>query len=192
MSSFLHGNPLAPPFISWSRLFPLIVHAYSIENHPDHLPSMLLLGSIGVLDHNEAILEAVMDDLYSVRGNNLEINLKDKVDKLLTVISQLQNKSPIPTACSAVFLRPAHPGPWLNLAQVSDEQYAADMARKVASRGKFSAEVVADAWAGVGKAECDQRAIMIAPWRESGWVGLKADVQDWEDVAVAVAVGGDD
>lgn len=78
-------------------LFPFTQHyvyltmaILSIENHPDHLPSMLLLGSIGVLDQNEDILEAVMNDLYSVRGNNLAINLKDKVDNFLTVISQLQ------------------------------------------------------------------------------------------------------
>ena len=62
----------------------------SIENHPDHLPSMLLLGSIGVLDENEDILEAVMDDLYSVRANEVGMNLKDKVDGLLTVVSGLR------------------------------------------------------------------------------------------------------
>lgn len=50
------------------------------------------------------------------------------------------------------------------------------MAKKVAERGDFSAEVVADALAGVGEIACDQRAVMIAPWRASGWRGLAADV----------------
>ena len=148
----------------------------SIENHPDHLPSMLLLGSIGVLDQNEDILEAIMDDLYSVRGNKLDISLKDKVDSILNVVAQLQNKNPIPTAAAAVFLRPAHPGPWQNLAEVAVDQHAADMARKVAEHGDFSPEVVADALVGVSQISCDQRAIMIAPWRASGWKGLAADI----------------
>ncbi|KAF8464080.1 hypothetical protein BDZ91DRAFT_730696 [Kalaharituber pfeilii] len=147
-----------------------------IENHPDHLPSMLLLGSIGVLDDNEDILEAVMGDLYSVRGRKLDMGLKDKVDNLLTVVSQFRKKDPIPIAASGVFLRPAHPGPWMNLAKTANSKYAADMARKVAARGQFSSEVVADALAGIGKIALDQRAIVIAPWRESGWEGLAADI----------------
>ena len=153
-------------------------HAWlpSIENHPDHLPSMLLLGSIGVLDQNEDILEAVMDDLYSVRGNTLDITLKDKVDNILNVVAQLQNKDPIPTAVAAVFLRPAHPGPWQNFAEVAANQHAADMAKKVTEHGDFSPEVVSDALAGLGQISCDQRAIMIAPWRASGWKGLAADI----------------
>lgn len=148
----------------------------SIENHPDHLPSMLLLSSIGVLDQNEDILDAVMDDLYSVRGNNLDIALKDKVDKILNVVAQLQNKDPIATASAAVFLRPAHPGPWQRFAEMANDQHAAEMAKKVAEHGDFTPEVVSDALAGVGRISCDQRAIMIAPWRASGWKGLAADI----------------
>ena len=137
---------------------------------------MLLLGSIGVLDHNEDILEAVMDDLYSVRGNKLDITLKDKVDNILNVVAQLQNKDPIPTAAAAVFLRPAHPGPWQNFAEAAVDQHAAGMAKKVAEQGGFSPEIVADALVGLGQISCDQRAIMIAPWRASGWKGLAADI----------------
>ncbi|KAF8442581.1 hypothetical protein BGX38DRAFT_1096186 [Terfezia claveryi] len=147
-----------------------------IENHPDHLHSMLLLGSIGVLDQNEDILEAVMGDLYSVRGNILDLALMDKVDNILNVVAHLQNKDPIPTAATAVFLGPAHPGPWQNFAAVAVDQHAADMAKEVAEQGDFDPEVVADALAGVGQISCDQRAIMIAPWRASGWKGLAADI----------------
>lgn len=75
-----------------------------------------------------------------------------------------------------MFLRPAHPRPWQNLAEVGDDQNAARMAKKVAERGVFSAEVVADALSSVGQISCDQRAVMIAPWRASGWSALAADV----------------
>ena len=50
------------------------------------------------------------------------------------------------------------------------------MAKRVAERGVFSAEVVADALASVGQISCDQKAIMIAPWRANGWSALAADV----------------
>lgn len=50
------------------------------------------------------------------------------------------------------------------------------MAKKVAERGVFSAEVVADALASVGQISCDQRAIMIAPWSANGWSALAADI----------------
>lgn len=62
----------------------------SIENHPDHLASMLLLGSIGVMDQNEDILEAVMHDLYSVRGSEIENIVKDKIDTLLNIVTKAQ------------------------------------------------------------------------------------------------------
>ncbi|KAF8476047.1 hypothetical protein BDZ91DRAFT_758562 [Kalaharituber pfeilii] len=71
-----------------------------IENHLDHLPSMLLLGCIGVLDDNEDILEAVMGELYSICGRKLDMGFKDEVDNLLTVVSQFRKNDPIPIAAS--------------------------------------------------------------------------------------------
>lgn len=51
---------------------------------------MLLLGSIGVLDQNEDILEAVVHDLYSVRGSEIEDITKDKIDMLLNIVTKTQ------------------------------------------------------------------------------------------------------
>jgi len=117
-----------------------------------------------------------MHDLYTVRGSEIESIVKDKIDMLLNIVVKSQKKDPVPVATCAVFLRPAHPRPWQNLAEVADDQSAADMAKRVAERGVFSAVVVADALAGVGQISCDQRAIMIAPWRANGWSALAADV----------------
>lgn len=62
-----------------------------IERHPDHLQSILLLGTIGVLDNNEDVVEAVLDDLQDVRGReNLDTVSRHKVDQLLSSIAQLQ------------------------------------------------------------------------------------------------------
>jgi superkiller protein 3 len=61
-----------------------------IEKHPDHLQSTLLLGAIGVLDNNEDVVDAVMDDLQAVCGDDkIDEASREKVDKLLSLIGQL-------------------------------------------------------------------------------------------------------
>lgn len=68
-----------------------------IERHPDHLQSILLLGTIGVIDNNEDVVEAVLDDLQAVRGReNLDTIARHKVDQLLSSIAQIQVRSPTP------------------------------------------------------------------------------------------------
>lgn len=68
-----------------------------IERHPDHLQSILLLGTIGVLDNNEDVVEAVLDDLQVVRGREgLDRVARHKVDQLLSSIAQLQVRFPTP------------------------------------------------------------------------------------------------
>ena len=79
-------------------------------------------------------------------------------------------------ATNAVFLRPAQPSTWSNLAQVADSSYAAHIAKSVAERGDHDSATVARALAEVGSIACDQKAIMIAPWIKQGWEGLKQDV----------------
>jgi len=51
----------------------------------------MLLGAIGVLDNNEDVLEAVMDDLQAFRGREGLVKAsKQQVDDLLTKMAQLQ------------------------------------------------------------------------------------------------------
>jgi superkiller protein 3 len=51
----------------------------------------MLLGAIGILDNNEDVLEAVMDDLRAVRGREgLDKASRVKADQLLSKIAQLQ------------------------------------------------------------------------------------------------------
>lgn len=68
-----------------------------IERHPDHLQSILLLGTIGVLDNSEDVVDAVLDDLQAVRGREkLDKASREKVDQLLSSIAQLQVRFHIP------------------------------------------------------------------------------------------------
>lgn len=62
-----------------------------IERHPDHLQSILLLGTIRVLDGNEDVVKDVLDDLQVARGReDLDRVARHKVDRLLSSIAQLQ------------------------------------------------------------------------------------------------------
>lgn len=43
---------------------------YSIEKHPDHLLSTLLLGAIGTLEKDEAVMGSVVEDLEATLGDS--------------------------------------------------------------------------------------------------------------------------
>ena len=50
----------------------------SVESHPDHVPSILLLAVIGLLNNDADILEAVEDDLKALRTNE-KVTVQEKM-----------------------------------------------------------------------------------------------------------------
>ncbi|RPA93643.1 protein prenylyltransferase [Choiromyces venosus 120613-1] len=152
-----------------------------IEQNPDHLQSIMLLGAIGILDHNEDILEAVIDDLQAVRGREgLNKTSKQKVDNLLTKMAQLQERDDaITVATKSIFIQPSLSSAWNNLAKLSGgNDHVTEMALRVAQESKvLDAEELSFAYAQQGIMSCNQRAILIAPWKAEGWVSLAEDVQ---------------
>lgn len=155
-----------------------------IEANPDHLGSILLLGTIGVLDRSEDVTEAVLDDLRSFRAREgLSRDVKEKIDNLLGAIAQLSggeaaSANATAVAVSAVFMRPAVAETWARLAAVAGDAFAAEMALRVAqSANEGDCERLARAYAGVAKVGCDQRAIFLAPWMAEGWEALASDVK---------------
>lgn len=97
----------------------------------------------------------------------------------------IQSRDPTSIAATAIFLRPSSCTAWSNLSTVAPDgqsQHAAEMALKVAVQGKVDAEALCRAYSQMGVLSCDQKAIMVAPWKADGWKGLAADV----DAAVKV------
>ncbi|KAA8909787.1 hypothetical protein FN846DRAFT_941480 [Sphaerosporella brunnea] len=155
----------------------------AIEANPDHLGSILLLGTIGVLDKSEDVAEAVLDDLRSFRvKEGLPREVKEKIDNLLTAIAQLSSGEnsgveAVATAATAVFTRPAATENWSRLATVAGDVFAAETALRVAQRAKdCDSERLAKAYAGIATVGCDLRAIFLAPWLAEGWDALARDV----------------
>lgn len=62
-----------------------------IGEHKDHLQSILLLSTIGVLDNSGDVVKAVLGDLQVVREKeSLDTAARHKVDQLLSSVAQLQ------------------------------------------------------------------------------------------------------
>ncbi|KAE8154008.1 hypothetical protein BDV25DRAFT_136377 [Aspergillus avenaceus] len=158
-----------------------------VENNPDHVGAVTLLGAIALLESDKDVIEAVESDLQNmITRDDIEIHEQTKLIKLLTATSALglSEKSDVPEearrvgeAAAAVMRAPYQPQGWMELSTASGEPYPAEMGvkralRSVPPRGNLDAVDLSTAYAQTGKATDAIRAIMIAPWKEHGWEEL--------------------
>lgn len=147
-----------------------------------HVPSVLLLGVIALLDEDEESLEAVVAELLTLRTSDKVTDAEQsQIGQVLQAVAVLSARSKendgMAQIQSDVMLYPSMPHGWAKLAESSGEEYPAEMAFKVASkgippRGVLSATDLADAYAGTARAADAQISIFIAPWATSGWESL--------------------
>jgi superkiller protein 3 len=159
----------------------------SVESHPDHVQSVLLLGVIALLSRDEESIEAVsasLRDLRSARGiTNKE---QDQISEVLRAIAEFSGEheySVLTELQTEVVLHPHQPHGWGRLAAIGGDEYAADMALKTAlravpPRGEVNARGLSEAFAGTGRIGDIQEAIMIAPWYQAGWNALGDALHD--------------
>lgn len=158
-----------------------------VENHPDHVGAVTLLGAIALLDSDRDAIDAVESDLQSmITRDDIDIHGRAKLIKLLTAVSTLglTEDSNVPEetrrmgeATAAVMRAPDQPQGWMELSAASNELYPAEMAvkralRSVPPRSNLDANDLSDAYAQTGKAGDALRAIMFAPWKRDGWEEL--------------------
>ncbi|EEP82735.1 conserved hypothetical protein [Uncinocarpus reesii 1704] len=157
-----------------------------VEQHPDHVGAVTLLGMIGLLDMDEDVIDAVESDLRSMRTNK-EIGIHDraKISKILAAISSVSDKRPdiseeqkrIQQASNSVILLPSEPQGWRALAVASSEEFPAQMAVRTAlgnipPHGSLGATDLAKAYALTGQRQNALESIMVAPWMAEGWAEL--------------------
>jgi superkiller protein 3 len=164
-----------------------------VENHPGHVQSVLLLGTIALLDSDFDTIEAVTADLQTLRtSTTISDDEQAHVGELLRAIAALSkadtDQAILTEVQAEVFLFPSQPHGWSRLARVASDshghgadEYAATMAlhtarRAVPPRGKLEAADLAMAFAGTGKVGDAQRGIFAAPWEKSGWESLGSAV----------------
>ncbi|KAK3718696.1 Superkiller protein 3 [Vermiconidia calcicola] len=155
----------------------------SVEKNAGHIGSVTLLGAIAALDDDQDTATAVKDDLLSLRTKDgLSEGEQDAIETLLSSLASLMpptqgmtaESAELAEAQAAAMLKPDRAQAWTELAEISGETYAAEMALKTAedSVPPMEPEELAKAFAGVGTAGDAQRAIALAPWAGCGWVGL--------------------
>ncbi|KAI9927714.1 hypothetical protein ASPWEDRAFT_52295 [Aspergillus wentii DTO 134E9] len=158
-----------------------------VENHPDHVGAVTLLGAIALLDADRDVIEAVESDLQAmITRDDIEIHERNKLIRLLTALSALgltdnadvpEETRRIGEATAAVMRSPDQPQGWMELSAASQELYPAEMAvkralRNIPPRSNLDAVDLSEAYAQTGKASDALRSIMIAPWRRHGWEEL--------------------
>ena len=156
-----------------------------IERFPGHFGAITLLGAIAVLDEDTDTLEAVTTDLQSLQTrNSLSSEQQLKIAQLLMAVTKVNSgkasssRSEMSQASAAVMLAPSQPHGWLELADLTEEPYPADMALLTARKavppgGLLDAGALSKAYAGTGGLDDAQKAIMTAPWTASGWRSFK-------------------
>jgi superkiller protein 3 len=144
-----------------------------VEKWPEHVGSVTLLGAIAALDDDNDTAMAVRDDLISLRTKD-GLSIKDLAG-METLFSSLAILIPgsedeaMAEAQTSILLRPDDPQAWTNLAELSGEVTAAEMALKTASKavpplGAMQVEELSRAFMGVGTLGDGQRGKVLAPW----------------------------
>ncbi|KAL8901155.1 MAG: hypothetical protein Q9192_000690 [Flavoplaca navasiana] len=151
-----------------------------VGRHPGHVPTILLLGSISVLQDDQDTVDAVADDLRGLRTrDDLPPQQEKQLVQLLSAIAVLypgstgQATARTSEATTAVMLRPSYPYGWSQLSGITNEFHPAEMAiltavREAPPRGALTAEDLSEVYAGTHRGEDAQRSIMFAPWKSSG------------------------
>ncbi|TVY40881.1 Superkiller protein [Lachnellula occidentalis] len=150
-----------------------------VESHPDHVQSVVLLGIIAVLDQDTESLGAVSSTLQELRTTaSITDREQAQVSEILRAIAALSGtdyrQAMLTEIRTDVFLHPSQPHGWSRLAELGEDEYAADMALKTAIKavpphGDLDAGELAKAFAGTGKVGDAQKAVMLSPWSKDGW-----------------------
>lgn len=158
-----------------------------VEQQPDHVRSVVLLGVIAMLDEDEESLEAVMAELEGLRTSEVvstSSTYQPHIGEVLQAVAALSGEEKdaklLVQAQTDVLLYPHLPHGWSSLGDAEGDDkssFPREMAVAVAAqgvppKGDLGAEGVAEAFASTGRAVDAQVGIMYAPWVGDGWTGL--------------------
>ena len=155
-----------------------------VEKHPDHVGAITLLGVIALLDGDQETIEAVASDLQGLRAKDgMTVKQQRQLGQLLAALAALGyghavKDKVLSEVTKDILLSPSKPHGWTQLAAVSDETFAGDMALLTATKavppgGSLDAPGLCETYAGTGRLADAQRAVMFAPWATDGWEGFR-------------------
>lgn len=157
-----------------------------IEKHPGHVQATTLIGAMSATDDDEATLDAVMEDLQSLRADSkLSQGQRVQLERLLASLAALlaKSESAIPSeAKTLIMLSPHQPQGWSLLAESSASEEVPDAAvtamaantakQAIPPHGSLRAEQLCHALSRTGLAGDAQKSILVAPWDPQGWESL--------------------
>ncbi|GAO47565.1 TPR-like protein [Saitoella complicata NRRL Y-17804] len=140
----------------------------SIEAYPEHLGSVLLLGTTALVDGNEDVRDAVLaelqDDKFSA-DRRKKLDPKYDVEKFLAAVAVTQGKDPKSIWMNALHVNPGSTKLWNHLAKTvpgDDGAKIREAAKNVAEKEiAVKGEELATAYEAAGEI---QRGIWVAPW----------------------------
>lgn len=157
----------------------------SVEKHPEHVGSVVLLGAMAALDEDPDTMDAVKDDLQVLRTKStLDAIQLARVEKVLDSIAMMTGgvEEAEKEVKRTIVLLPSKAHGWAQLADFSEDVFPAQMALRTAEKavpplGPLSAVNLAVAFAGTGSFGDAQRAIALAPWVKAGWNALAESLE---------------
>ncbi|KAF2723427.1 TPR-like protein [Polychaeton citri CBS 116435] len=155
----------------------------TVEQHPDHVSSVTLLGAMAALERDPELIAAVKDDLVDLRTKpQLTAAEASAIENILAALAGHGGEAIVEQeAKRATYLHPERSQPWTELAQVTGDELAAVMALRTAENavppnGDLTCQDLARALAGHATPSAAQSATVLAPWEFGGWQALKAAI----------------
>ncbi|CCJ30594.1 unnamed protein product, partial [Pneumocystis jirovecii] len=145
-----------------------------ISKYPNHLPSLLLLGSISLLNQDFKLEIEVSKYL-----NTFDWNEKKKYDseysleKYLELKAYIKGDDPKYVYLSALNVYPSSPIIWTRLASIDNDPDVCSMALKIALRNPCSPETLSLAYSQMSSIFDTLKALHLAPWIAKYWKTLE-------------------
>ena len=141
----------------------------SLKKEPFHIPSFASLGVIGILTHDPVPLQRVENGLRSRRTESVK---DGSLDRLLMEISRVKGRNIPDVSRTGIMLDPSSVREWSNLSNCGD--VPSRFARVLAQRDNaMYTEEVSMVFEKTGCLGDIQSAILLSPWRVSGWHALE-------------------
>lgn len=145
-----------------------------VSTNPNHFPSLLLLGSIGILNQNTEIEATVLKRLYAVDWNERKkYDSNHHMEKYLELSAYLRGDNPKYIYLSALNVYPSSPIIWLRLASLVNMPEVSSIALEIALKNSCSPETLAFAYYKMSTIFDCLKALHLAPWLSKHWKMLE-------------------
>ncbi|PSR79861.1 hypothetical protein BD289DRAFT_374958 [Coniella lustricola] len=155
-----------------------------VEERPEHMQSVLLLGVIALLDQDEETLEAVISELEGLRTSEKTTSMDQiRIGEVLQAVAASSgadaSQKLLVQAQTDIMLCPHLPHGWTHLGDIAQvgHEYPREIAVTVAGnavppRGQLDAEDLGETYSATGRPADAQVGVMFAPWSRDGWQTL--------------------